>query len=232
LGQLCRLEPDCAIKSIFSYKTSEYIAGNITEGFLPEIYGVLHKYDLQYTMDKFVSDGTFPSQYAWKRLVKERTKSAFLLDWNSRTLSPIIRRFREIHETFQYSHLWQFARTYRHYITHIKAVVQLVAYLVRFDGICKHCSAEHSENFTDHLLLDCTHVASIRNNMYHAIENLFSIDLATALSRLERVQLVKILFGVWQPVLYPHVSDNEKYTQFLFLTYKFVASMLNHYKWN
>jgi hypothetical protein len=139
---------------------------------------------------------------------------------------------REIHETFQYSHLWQFARTYRHYITHIKAVVQLVAYLVRFDGICKQCSAEHSENFTDHLLLDCTHVASIRNNMYHAIENLFSIDLATALSRLERVQLVKILFGVWQPVLYPHVSDNEKYTQFLFLTYKFVACMLKYYKLN
>ena len=59
---------------MFLNRLTSYIAefNHRQEGFIPDIVRLLEKYELSDILSTYVENGTFPTSYAWKRLLKSK----------------------------------------------------------------------------------------------------------------------------------------------------------------
>ena len=224
-GQLCRLETECAIKSMFLHRLCLFTLGNAGSGFLPEVGRILDKHGMRSILIQYLSDGSFPCKDAWKKMVKAKTKNTFVTEWNARTSVDAFSRFRVVHKHFDVSFLWVFTKTNTKLIAVVKVVAQLIAYLLRFDDQCIRCELSHLCNFTDHLLLDCPYVASIRNDMYLKLAARFGIDLVQTVRALPRHALVHTLLCLWHPLIEGSLLSSECYNDFLCTVFRCIYTM-------
>jgi hypothetical protein len=224
-GQLCRLDTNCAIKRMFLYKLCSFEIRNVSSGFIPEVVRILDKYGLRCFLTQYVDCGSFPDKFAWKKLVKGYTKNTFVSEWNARTSRGAFERFRVMHKNFGVSFLWNFSKLNTNLLSVTKVVAQLTAYLVRFDTECSRCEQSHSCNFTDHLLLDCSFVSTMRNAMYLKLESKFGLVLALSVKGLPRHELVNTLLGLWHPVIEESLLRTVSYNKFVCTVYKCVYAM-------
>ncbi len=54
-------------------------------GFIPDIVTILQKYGIKQHLDTFVTNGSFPSKYTWKQIVKSVVRSKQWEMWSGRT---------------------------------------------------------------------------------------------------------------------------------------------------
>ena len=88
LGQLCRLSPQYQAKSVFHHRLLRYInKDRQCLGFVPDIFRIVRKYNLQYVLDTYIRQGSFPSKCRWKTILisnlhkpTERERIDYLLD--------------------------------------------------------------------------------------------------------------------------------------------------------
>ena len=74
LGQLCNLPCSYMAKRVFNIRLTHFQhLDNQRLGFIPDINRILTKYTLHHVFDRYLSDGVFPSKYAWKRIIYEKT---------------------------------------------------------------------------------------------------------------------------------------------------------------
>ena len=218
--------------SFFQWRHGQSAANqmeNVSTGFLPEVNRILTKYGLYSVLIKYVTQGTFPSKCAWKKMVKVSTTNAFVLEWNCRTSVDTFRRFRVMHKHFEVSFLWKFTKANTKFTAITKVIAQLIAYLVRYDDQCCRCDLRHSSNFTDHLLLDCTYVSGIRNAMYRKLSADFGALFLQAIESLPKYELVHTLLGLWHPLLEHSLRDSQCYNKFTCTVYRFIYEMYLKY---
>ena len=111
----------------------------------------------------------------------------------------------------------------------VKVVAQLIGYLVRFDNQCSRCGLNHTSNFTDHLLLDCTYVSQIRNYMFLNVHLLCGRDLAFALGNLSRCDLVHSLLGRFHPDLEVYLQGLNQQSTFVNIVFRCIQRMYMTY---
>ena len=72
MGQLCRLSNQYLAKTVLNHRLVRYAnhADNQTLGFLPEVYRLIQKYELQQYVDLYLESGEFPTNYMWKSILK------------------------------------------------------------------------------------------------------------------------------------------------------------------
>ena len=112
-----------------------------------------------------------------------------------------------------------------------KVIAQLIAYLVRYDEQCCRCDLRHSNNFTDHLLLDCTYVSGIRNAMYRKLLTEFGALFLQAIESLPKHELVHNLLGLWHPLVESVLRDSQCYNRFTCTVYRYIYEMYLKYPW-
>ena len=114
LGQLCRLNRDCAVKRIFLYRLfhSKMNAGRYVLGFFPDVFKILERYNLPYVLDCFFSDGTFPSKFKWKRLLMAHIWHTVRADWSVRYNAATFDRVRSVHCQYNFNEVWMYAYTH------------------------------------------------------------------------------------------------------------------------
>ena len=71
------------IERLTVFLCADYPLSSIKHGFIPDIYRLLKKYDLQQYMDGYLSDGAFPSK-PWKRIICESVAKHQWLVWRDR----------------------------------------------------------------------------------------------------------------------------------------------------
>ena len=73
-GQFCRLNSDIWVKKMCLNRLTSYIAefNHRQEGSVPDIVRLLEKYELRDILSTYAENGTFPTSYAWKRLLKSK----------------------------------------------------------------------------------------------------------------------------------------------------------------
>jgi len=62
LYQLTQLNPDDLAYDVFIHRLYDWVFGNVTSGFLPEVYSILRKYKLQMYFHTYVHGGTLPTK--------------------------------------------------------------------------------------------------------------------------------------------------------------------------
>ena len=222
-GQLCRLELDCAVKSMFLYRLSSYMLSNVSTGFVHEVGRILNKYGLTQFMLTYYSDGSFPSKYEWKRTVKKIIRNCYILEWNTRTSIDRFKRFRSIQCHYQLCYLWRFSELYPSTLVYVKSVAQIVTYLARNDDICRLCTNScEGCNYADHLVLDCPKTSTLRCSFLNRIYNVFGPSVLECFAGLERSVYVNTILGVYHPGIEASLPIGKCFHDVLKMSFKHV----------
>ena len=76
-------------------------------GFIPDIWKVLQKYNLEEYLQNYLANAVFPSKYTWKTIVKCKIRTFYEAAWHERLNNDAdFARFRLIHPELRMSSIW------------------------------------------------------------------------------------------------------------------------------
>ncbi|KAH3693536.1 uncharacterized protein LOC127862565 [Dreissena polymorpha] len=171
-GQLCRLPNQYLAKQVFINRLVRYLNNDKqTKGFVPEIYRLLYKYQLQSCLDGYLQSGLFPSKQAWKQML-QRSVSA---PEHHRQLESI----RDVCPTLNLddvlhvdkpSSLWKISRISPKLSPLIATLMaQLGGFLSRsYPTVCSLCGI-HTENKLLHSVCFCSRRELLRDSLWDAV---------------------------------------------------------------
>ena len=196
-GQLCRLSSKYWVKNIFlnrllSYKINPYKQ----TGFIPDIEKILNKYQLTHVLDMYFSDGIFPGQLAWKRMLNSNVKNSAVANWHTRIYAPEFSRFKSIQTDFQPNIFWLYSKEKRKLLAPCTSVIQMISNLnnTLYDGnICPCCNLMY-ENYTDHCIHECLYLNRERAIIWNELSKL-DLNVYMFLNIQEPVFLSNIFLG-------------------------------------
>ena len=87
LHKILSLPPDCLTKQLFLRKYYMFLANqrSVSYGFIPDICGILRKYNLATIVNSFVRDAyTLPTKFTWKSIVNNAVIISEISQWNNR----------------------------------------------------------------------------------------------------------------------------------------------------
>ena len=93
-GQLCRLEPHCAVKRLFmSWLINHYLYNKLETGFIVDVFRILEEYALSYVLSEFITSGTLQSRHSWKKLARSKIAEASVRNFESVNAEDALYRF-------------------------------------------------------------------------------------------------------------------------------------------
>ena len=232
LGQLCRLNRDCAVKRIFLYRLFHYKmnAGRYVLGFFPDVFTILERYNLSYVLDCFFSDGTFPSKFKWKRLLMANIWHTVRADWSVRYNAATFDRVRSVHCQYNFNEVWMYAYTHPLQLPYCKTICKLIANLSWYKPACHRCGVDLVDTaLTDHVLLDCKALDAYRLALSSKLRSVFGLELTVYIRGLDREAAVSLFLGARLPEMSNLLHETESYTKFQDIVFRNIHFMWLYY---
>ena len=126
---------------MFLVRLTSYIAefNHRQEGFVPDIVRLLEKYELRDILSTYVENGTFPTSYAWKRLLKSKLYESEIYTWDSRTLAHDFNRLRTMHSEYTPHWAWYLSKERRTLLLPSISFIQMISQLTEMPMDSKFC---------------------------------------------------------------------------------------------
>ena len=213
-GQMCNLESGSSVKDVFLMRMSSYITNNEVgqSGYFKDILTILMKYNLDSYLYNFESNGTFPSKFQWKCILKSAVKRHVESDWYSEVSTAQFSFFQKIHPHFTESIIWSVSKFDPTMNIHCRNVIDLVSRLSSFDymRLCSKCGIEYPKE-AEHCLFTCDCLEDYRNDFTSLIPAKFGVNINTALGELDRESFIGSLLGNQINEIYSLLGDNVTY---------------------
>ena len=198
---------------------------SVSYGFIPDICGILRKYNLATIINSFVRDAyTLPTKFTWKSIVNNAVIISETSQWNNRmAVHNDFLFFRMLHPVIQPCILYNIYResSCRYIMTILANIWCRVPYIEV--GMCPYCAEETCEELI-HFLSECILTRQLRENLIIDLRHLFGIAFETEFSALESYAWTLKLLG--SPIAPFLESESEK--RFLRLGYRYVVNCLNN----
>ena len=208
-SQLCRLPCKYIAKQIFVNRLLRYVNNDKqTQGFIPDIYRIIVKYNLQNVLQTYMHTSCFPTKYEWKRILKHKI---YEYDFNlyNEQLSTIIEGGQSSYMFYMLKPcaIWQLC--IRHPNMKLKCKTAMIALSKLFSfcqiSTCKKCKTL-TENIVEHTINVCSTNNDIRNNLWTAIyESVGYAGFLKFMLKSQKDQIVDIISGF---KLYLQDDDN------------------------
>lgn len=196
--KITTMQEICITKQIFLRRlfTYFYSNGNSNQlGFIPDLYKILCKYNLECYLHRFINNRDLPSKSAWNRLIR-----TMIYNSESHRLKTIMlndvefSRFREVHKTLVPYRLWK--------IPSSQSELKLIHFIIkcltlipqRVNQLCSYCN----KDFTDvllHITTSCQRTLDIRNIFLEYIVNCYTPQQSISVSNLDNEELLQFLLG-------------------------------------
>ena len=198
-GQFCRLNSNIWVKTVFLNRLTSYIAkcNHKQEGFVPDVVRLLEKYQLIDILYTYIEKGTFPTSFAWKRLLKSKLHHSAISTWNSRTLTHDFCRFRDIHFEYTPHWVWYLSKERRNLLFPSFSLIQMISHLAEMsmdNKFCLYCNVYYN-NTVDHCINTCTYLGLERARLRSDIQNI-SIQAYMFLCTLDKSRVSDLLLGM------------------------------------
>ena len=222
LGQLCRLERDCATKRFFLLRLLSFVNSNSDTGFVSDIAYILNKFNIYNVLEDYINYGVFPSKTIWKHCIDTKVSNYYIGKWNERTSTAQFVLYRQLQKRFAISPVWDYAKRNPNMLRVCFSIAQLIAYTAHTEcSQCTRCGcSDVRTSLTEHILINCTSVRSCTISFQNRTLLKFGGSVSNLLVPLEGNDFVAALFGL-NPIV-----DNElhgNYDNF----YKHVALFLH-----
>jgi hypothetical protein len=174
-GQLCRLPAKYLAKRLFIHRLLRFLTLDLqTQGFIPDIYRLVVKYNLKMCLDQFLITGNFPSKQIWNRQV---TNNIINYHYNERKRKIIENMDIDIFENFfdrsNNCILWELRKNCNNSSWLCKTALSSMCRVYakyNYPEVCSKCKLL-SNNIILHKVHHCTINQYYRNDMYNFIIN-------------------------------------------------------------
>lgn len=220
LGNLCRAETNSVQKEIFIFRLYSFLYGSSqkNQGFVPDIYRILHKYNLREVMDDYLVNQSFPSKNLWKNLVVNTIDRTQMVNWRfGIATKPELQVFGSVHQKLKPLVLWQVAKRHSYAIKLIANLVNLLCGNIpsTIMSAVRECDGDYKCNFCDnvapniamHFILQCRVTSRSRDEMWDEITDNLDIRLSAALFNLDDRDLFASLIGGHSPL--PNINTDD-----------------------
>ena len=112
LHSLCTMPPGMLPRQVFDMRMNLFAIREYKNqtGFIPDVWKILTKYDLQGYIHRYLETSTFPSKYTWKTLCKSKIRSFYETAWHERVDNDAdFARFIIIQPELKLSNIWTVA---------------------------------------------------------------------------------------------------------------------------
>jgi hypothetical protein len=167
-----------------------------TKGFVPEIYRLLHKYQLQSCLNEYLESGWFPSKQAWKQVLEQSvsaTEHHRQLE-SIRDVCPTL-NLADILHVDEPASLWQISRISPKLAPLVTSLMaQLGRFLSRsYPAVCSLCGLQ-TENKLLHSVCFCSKKELLRESLWDAVIYQKGIKCFIKLTRRTPLEHIVMLF--------------------------------------
>ena len=105
LGQLCSLDTSSVIKTVFVNRLMAFLNNpSCISGVIPDMYRLCKKYNLLTILNRYISDGVFPSKYTWKTIVKSNIQIVYKHQFLTRIEeNAVLKNYSIVHDLTRHS---------------------------------------------------------------------------------------------------------------------------------
>lgn len=227
-GQLCRLDTDTTIKMLFLNRLFNFNNHpSRVRGFIPDIYKILHKYDLIDILSSYCKTGVFPSKCRWKTVVNNNIKTKQMNLLQERVMTDgslcdycIIQSLSEVKPC----DFWKISQFNRTLLKTAQASIKLTVLLFSKPYVCtcRKCNS-YTDNIVMHLSFECEKTVHIRDMLWTSLLHFLGNNAyAKFITMQPRLQLIHILSGLQNF----HLVDSEVKDECLKSTMAFCFRLL------
>ena len=109
LQNLCTMPPNLLPRKVFNFRLNLFVLreNKNQSGFIPDIWKVLQKYNLEEYLLSYLATSLFPTKGTWKTIVKHKIRIYYETSWTERVENDAdFARFRLIHPAIKMSNIW------------------------------------------------------------------------------------------------------------------------------
>ncbi|XP_052811156.1 uncharacterized protein LOC128238888 [Mya arenaria] len=199
LCQLCHADPNMKIKKVFVNRLLSFISQPIkAQGFIPDIYSILGKYELTSYLTEFSKSSVFPNKFVWKRICKSAIDEHVTKSWKSRVHNDEnLKLFSLFHSNYEFCLIWRFLKSFPVYKKQCFSMFGLLCkfFARKYFITCYHCNAVTNE-IVLHKVFFCPYFENERCRLWSKLINLLGEEHFRRLILLNlNHQLVEMLRG-------------------------------------
>ena len=185
-------------KRIFTKRLYDWLYGLYQNGYIPDIYATLVKYDLLDYFMRYITGGQFPGKIIWKALVKEAVLK-YELENNELRLREMndVPRYLRIHKRGFYLvyKVLKMIPDQTQCRSDIRALSKLISIpLLSEYETCELCGIEFND-IVEHAFMRCMWFNEIRSEMWDKILDRFGVEMAVYLFQCPEEQCLDIFLG-------------------------------------
>ena len=221
-GQLCRLPAHYLAKQLFVNRLLRFVSGDRQcQGFIPDIYRLLTKYNMHDILSVFIQTANFPSKNMWATFVGKcitDIASREMMQQHHLLVSlPTV--YPTLFDPNAPSCVWQLLRKMPNLRKQCFCAMQILAKLFSkmFITKCRKCDL-YSDNIVCHVMFHCVKVQEYRKNLWSAIIYTFGLEVYNQhIQGTKEDQICDIISGMY---LYSRYSSESFVIVCLNLLYK------------
>lgn len=196
---ICNVKCQCTVKQLFFIRLYHiyFSIYKSKRGYIPDIWYLFHKYDLQSCLYDYLQSTYIPSKLMWKYIVKHVLFAKESEQWQQRlNLNSDLCRFKLIHRQLSVSILWRLSQASLNLAENCKRVSKLWIIPPDCELHCGSCSLYALDAVTL-CLLDCNspEVISLRDSFYRNIVNSYPVYVYVTLDQAERDDQITTILG-------------------------------------
>ena len=209
-GQLCSINKGFRIQTIFANRLMQFMSyPRKTQGFMPDIYRILGKYQLTYVLTEYISSAFFPTLRQWKKRLKSNIHKSAEFDFRSRLIQDYsLNNFLKIQGEITPNSIWYFSQLYRDYLPYCRTVIFIIGKLFarKYLTVCPKCKLI-TETVVEHLILFCSSNNTLRHSLLCKIHKLCGLIKYDQLCNLSASnQIIELVSG------FPSLNMSDKQT--------------------
>lgn len=234
LGRLINMSPGAPCRRIFFIRLIRWKWNHEKKliGFIPDIVGILPKYDFSEYLMGFICKNSFPTKARWKKIVNEHVYERYNGEWGEKiSKNKQLYFYSKVHTKNEVSHWWLLAKRNPHYFKDIINVIRLIcgSYKIRgkridnpntYSDHCDLCKRDYL-NPAYHALLYCSGSQIERENLWDWINDNLPLELAVHLASLPDMDFVLSILGQWSETL---CLNMELWTSYLLKSASYISS--------
>lgn len=194
--QLIQLNNNSIAKCVFINRLYDWLFQRYRKGFVPDLFKILVKYNLEDYVLRYATGGIFPSKNSWKTIVNEAVcQSDFEQSRNELAMKGDVSRYLRIHTSGIYS-LYHIAKKCPDNYVLIMDLAKLITVPDKIYNVthCKICNRQIND-IVMHIIMECCPFNTHRNAMWDDIHGVISINQAVELFTKTEEETLDIFLG-------------------------------------
>ena len=232
LHSLCSMHPNMLPRKVFDLRMNLFVLKGYKNqlGFVPEIWKVLRKFNLEEYLQNYLANAVFPSKFVWKTIVNRKIREFYEIAWHERlNADDDFARFRTVQTDLSLSNIWTVC--HEKSSAHAMLIAARLCATTQQNNDLIQCTLCHSatSDINKHIIIACFMFTPHREGFIRLITNHVNPDIGNRLRQIDLESLFSAILGAKTQTCFASCTGAE-YEAFLYNSILFVSQVVTLYR--